>query len=626
MHIDNHNSQYTQFHSLPLGQIKMSPGFWQERQSLNREVSLKDGYRKLHEHGNFANLKLAAGEIKGEYRKPQFMDSDIYKWLEAAAYELNRKPDNELEDMVNEAIGLLEKVQQPDGYLNSYWQYEKPGQRWTDLETGHELYCAGHLIEAGVALHRAAGEIRLLNISKRVADIIVSTFGKGKLEVAGGHPEVELALVELYRETGDKRYLDMATFFIDQRGKGIIADNQFRFGSSYFQDRVPVREAEEVEGHAVRQLYLASGVTDIYMETGEKELLDAMKRLWANMTGCKMYITGGFGARHEGESFGNSFELPSDRCYCETCATIAAIMWSWRMLLATGEPEYADLIERCLYNGFLSGISLDGIHYFYDNPLQSRGGIERVEWFDCACCPPNAMRLISMIENYAATVSEKGIYLHQYIPSEIHSLLENAGSAILNIETEYPRDEKIKITVSTGKAGMQWSLFLRIPDWCQGASLRINGESTEDIYKPGKYIEIERDWGDGDRIELRLPMSPRIIEPDERIDAIRGSLAIEYGPFVYCIEEADNPGTDIDDVRITPDEKPVPGWNDELAGGIYMLKLPGKVQIHNEGNTRLYFPVAEREPVFRETNLTAVPYFTWANRGPGKMRVWIPRV
>lgn len=625
MHVDNHNSLYAQFRTLPLGAITLLPGFWQQRQIINREVSLKEGYRKLNEYGNFDNLKLATGSIIGEFRGPQFMDSDIYKWLEAAAYELKRNMDTDLLHMVSEIISLLEKAQQPDGYLNSYWQYVKPGQRWTNLITGHELYCAGHLIEAAVALHRSTTEVRLLGIAKRVADNIVNTFGEGRLESAGGHPEIELALVELYRETGEKPYLDTALFFINQRGKGIMGDHFRRFDTSYFQDRVPIREAEEVEGHAVRQLYLTSGITDIYMETGEKELLKAMRRLWVDMTGRKMHITGGFGARHEGESFGDAFELPSDRCYCETCATIAAIMWSWRMLLATGEPGYADLMERCLYNGFLSGISLEGNRYFYVNPLQSREGIERVEWFDCACCPPNVMRLISMIENYVATVNEKGVHIHHYMPAKVHARPWKTYEIFLNIETEYPRDGKIRITV-TGKGGTLWSLFLRIPAWCENASMKINGGATEEIHQPGKYIELNRKWNDGDFIELNLPMAPRIIEPDTRIDVIRGSLALEYGPFVYCIEEADHPGIDIDDVRISPDVEPVSVRNSELAGGINLLKLPAKVLVHNEEDTPLYAPLNDRKSVMQEINLTAVPYFTWANRDSGKMRVWIPRL
>jgi DUF1680 family protein len=624
MHVDNHNSPFSVFNSLPFDAITLLPGFWQQRQMTNRDISLKKGFRKLNEYGNLDNLRLAIGEIKGQYRGPQFMDSDIHKWLEAAAYALFSNRDEDLLQNVNECISLLEKVQQADGYLNSYWQFVKPGQRWTDLETGHELYCAGHLIEAGIAMFRTTGERRLLDIAQRVADNIVDTFGEGKRLAAGGHPEIELALVELYRETGNKTYLDMALFFIDQRGYGILGNKNFRFGSGYFQDRVPVREAEEVEGHAVRQLYLNSGVTDIFIETGERALMEAMQRLWTNMTGRKMYITGGFGSRHEGESFGDEFELPSDRCYCETCATIASIMWNWRMLLATGKPEYADLMERCLYNGFLSGVSLDGERYFYVNPLISRGGTERVEWFDCACCPPNVMRLIAMVQNYAATFNDRGLYIHHYMAAVVRTQNRDRKRISINIGTGYPWERNINITVSVEEEGIPWSLFLRIPAWCENTSLTVNGEKSDTICNPGTYAEINRLWHNGDRIELDLPMTPRIIEPDIRIDDIRSSLALECGPFVYCIEEADHKGLDIDDMRISPDARPELTWNSEFAGGSTVLKLPGRLLVYDKEHTGLYAPVNKQRPKIQEIILTAIPYFTWANRGAVKMRVWIP--
>ncbi len=626
MHVDNRRSPFATFRSLPLDAVTLSPGFWHQRQLINKDISLREGFQNLNKHGNLDNLRLAIGEIQGQFRGPQFMDSDIYKWLEAAAYELGRKSDEDLLQKVNECISLLEKVQQPDGYLNSYWQFVKPGQQWTDLETGHELYCAGHLVEAAIALHRATGEKRLLDIAQRVADNIVATFGEGKRVAAGGHPEIELALVELYRETEEKSYLDMALFFIDQRGKGILGRPGSRFSSSYFQDRVSVREAEEVEGHAVRQLYLTSGVTDIFMETGEKALLEAMQRLWTNMTTRKMYVTGGFGARYEGESFGDEFELPSDRCYCETCATIAAVMWSWRMLLATSKPEYADLMERCLYNGFLSGISLDGKRYFYVNPLQSRGEIERIEWFDCACCPPNVMRLIAMVQNYMATINDQGLYIHHYMPATVRIPFEDRKKTSITIETEYPWKDAVAITVSVEEDGDPLSLFLRIPAWCENASLTVNGKNSDTICEPGTYTETNRVWHNGDRIELNLPMPPRAIEPDIRVDAIRNCLALECGPFVYCIEEVDHAGIDIDDVRISPDTRPEIYWNDEFAGGSTMLKLSGKLFIYNKEDVGLYVPANEQKPKTQEVRLTAVPYYRWANRSAGKMRVWIPRI
>ena len=336
-------------------------------------VSLITGYAQLEKSGNFNNLRLAAGAGEGDYRTPMFMDSDVYKWLEAVGYELAADPNPTLEEMANHAIDLLEAAQADDGYLDSYWQVVKPDQRWTDIEHGHELYCAGHLFQAAVAYPRGTGDRRLLDIACRVADNIDGVFGPDKRHSTPGHPEIEMGLIELYRETGEKRYLDLAIFFLDERGQGHLKPIYRWTPTKYYQDHVPVRDASTMEGHAVRQLYLTAGVTDAYLETGEQALFDAMLRQWHDMTERKMYITGGLGALHEGEAFGEPYELPNDSCYCETCAQIASIMWSWRMLLATGESRYADLLEQTLYNGFLSGISLDGQRYFYVNPLLSRG-------------------------------------------------------------------------------------------------------------------------------------------------------------------------------------------------------------------------------------------------------------
>jgi len=621
MHVSNQTSPFARLCALPIDAISLTSGFWHEKQEKNSHVSLRTGFQKLRNHGNLKNLRLAAGESKGDFQGPQFMDSDIYKWLEATGYYLNAHADSKISGMVNEAITLLEQVQQSDGYLNSYWQYVHPEQRWTDLESGHELYCAGHLIEAAIALSRGTGDKRLLNIAEKVADNILETFGEGKLVKTGGHPEIELALVELYRETGERKYLQQAEFFINQRGRAEMVNRSGRFGPAYFQDRVPVREAVEVEGHAVRQLYLNSGVTDVYMETGEKALLDAMKRLWRDMTLHKMHITGGFGARHTGESFGESYELPSDQCYCETCATIAAIMWAWRMLLVTGEGVYADLMERCLYNGLLSGISLDGRRYFYVNPLQSRGGVGRVEWFDCACCPPNIMRLIAMVHNYSVTRDQKGIQIHQYMPEVVNTEIGNGKEVSLNIETGYPWTGDVKITVQSCDVE-PWTLSLRVPSWWSVIELKINGDRQNPDYS-GDYITIERSWNRDDTVEFNMFLQPRLIKANPRVDAVRGSVALEYGPFVYCLEEADNQAINLLDVQIDPGVKVEPIWRDDLLNGVNVLTLSGKVFGEDIDELPLYTTHGKTN-LFKKINLNAVPYYTWANRGAGQMRVWIP--
>ena len=625
MHVSTASSRHARWRTLPIGAISLSEGFWSQKQAVNREVSLRHGFRMLERAGNLNNLKLAAGFGEGEYRAPVFMDANVYNWLEAISLDLANCRDPELEGMARQVIDLLSAAQMEDGYLNSYYQVAEPGKRWTDLDFGHELYCAGYLFEAAVAHHRATRETRLFDIARRFANHMVTVLGPGKREGAPGHPEIEMALVELYRETGEARYLDLASFFINQRGRGKMRGLGW-YGPEYHQDRVPVHEASVVEGHAVRQLYLTAGVTDVYLETGEEALFEAVTRLWRDTTAGKMHITGGFGARFEGESFGEAYELPSDRCYCETCAAIASMMWNWRMLLATGEARYADLLERSLYNGFLSGVSLDGQRYFYLNPLMSRGGIERREWFPVACCPPNVMRQIAMVGHYVATVDEMGLQIHQYASAGIEAELQTGRPVVLRMETDYPWDGCVKLTIEETN-GSAWRLALRVPGWCEGASLRVNGQVAGVPAIGGTYATVERAWQRGDVIELDLPMVPRLTQPNPRIDATRGSLAIERGPLVYCLEEADQePGLNLLDVRIDPETPLQATWREELLSGVIAVEAQGAVVDMGAWGERLYRPMRAESLPQQAVKLTAVPYYAWANRGPGAMRVWIPRM
>ncbi|HEY6687850.1 MAG TPA: beta-L-arabinofuranosidase domain-containing protein, partial [Propionibacteriaceae bacterium] len=414
----------------PANAAEITGGLWADRRRINREVSIPGGWNRLHQAGNFHNLELAAGRSTGDYVNDlPFLDSDVYKWLEAVAWAfadpaLSSRLADRLRQQLGQTERLLRDAQQPDGYLDSHFQVRFPGERFVQLQWGHELYCAGHLIQAAVALHRTTGDLDLLEVARRVADLVVDTFGTepGKVDGVCGHAEIETALVELYRETGVKPYLERARYFVDRRGHGLLG--QGRFGRHYWQDHIPVRDAPSAEGHAVRQLYFLAGVADVYMESGDASLLHALERLWAEMVTSKTYLTGGIGAHHSDEAFGDPYELPNERSYCETCAAIASIMFSWRMLMITGESKYADLMERTLYNGFLAGLSLDGQRYIYANPLQVReghiahgtdGDYQRVEWFHCACCPPNVMRTLASLQHYVLLSSEARAVLHQYM-------------------------------------------------------------------------------------------------------------------------------------------------------------------------------------------------------------------
>jgi uncharacterized protein len=618
--------------------VTIEGGLWARRQATNRDAALPHGYRMLEAAGNLENLRIAAGRSTGRYQGPVFMDSDVYKWIEAAAYEYARDPGDWLLSRMTAAIDIIGAAQGEDGYLNSHYQVAEPGSRWTDFAQGHELYCAGHLFQAAVAHHRATGEDGLLRIACRFADYLDTTFGvggvggRGKRPGTPGHPEIEMGLTELYRETGERRYLELARFFLDQRGRGWLGPGRYN-SAAYYQDRVPVREAAEVEGHAVRALYLTAGVADVYLETAEPALLTALDRQWADLVSHKLYVTGGVGSRHLGEAFGQPYELPNDLAYCETCAAIASILWSWRMLLATGQGRFADLIDRTLHNAVLAGVSLNGERYFYVNPLASnghaehlgRGGCRRKEWHLVACCPPNVMRLLASLGHYVATRDGTGLQVHQYAPARIATQLSSGRPAGLRMETRYPWEGSVRLTIEDGD-GSSWSLALRVPEWSGRPTVRVNGADVEAAPDASCYLRLEQAWHPGDAIELDLPMRAELIEPHPAIESTRGSVAIERGPLVYCLEQADHGGTPIADLEIDPTTELVPRWDRELLEGIVVVRAAGfRVDTSSWGD-RLYRPFRPGAPPARQRNeLIAIPYFAWANRAPGAMRVWIPR-
>lgn len=623
-------SPQARWRTLGPGQVTIGGGIWATRQAVNRRAALPHGWRMLEAAGNLDNLRIAGGRASGAYRGPVFMDSDVYKWLEAAAYEVARVPDESLSARMSEAIALVEGAQDADGYIDSYYQVAEPGRRWTDFAHGHELYCAGHLYQAAIAQHRATGDDRLLRVARRSADHVAGLFGPGRRVATPGHPEIEMALVELYRETGERRYLDLAQFFVDQRGHGWLGPGRYN-ASAYYQDRVPVREATELEGHAVRALYLATGVADLYLETGEAALGAALDRQWRDLVERKLYVTGGVGARHLAEAFGQAYELPNELAYCETCAAIASIMWSWRMLLATGEGRFADLIERTLYNAVLSGVSLDGERYFYVNPLASngtpehlsRGGPRRKEWHLVACCPPNLMRLFASLGHYVASHDARGLQIHQLVPARI--VADVGGPVVLTMDTEYPWDGRVRLTVGASPA-LEWTLALRIPGWSRGATVALNGAPTVVTVDASGYLRLPRAWRAGDRIDLDIPMEPRLIEAHPRIESTRGCVAIERGPLVYCLEEADHAGRSLLDLEIDPAQPLVARREGGLLEGVTVVEAAGAETDGAGWRQRLYRPFdATARPGGRPARLTAIPYYAWANRGPGAMRLWIPR-
>jgi DUF1680 family protein len=624
-------SPQARWRTLPSGAVTIDGGIWAKRQAVNRASALPHGFRMLEQAGNFENLKLAARDATAGYRGPVFMDSDVYKWIEAASLELARQPGAELEALIEQAIDVIEPAQKADGYLNSYYTVAEPGRRWIDFGHGHELYCAGHLFQAAVAHHRATGSARLLNVARRFADHIDSTFGPAKRPATPGHPEIEAALVELYRETAERRYLDLAGFLLDQRGYGWLGPSQRYNASSYFQDRVSIRESSEVEGHAVRALYLTAGVADVYLETGEQALFDALQRQFHDMVSRKLYLTGGVGSRHLAEAFGKPYELPNELAYCETCAAIASIMWCWRMLLITGESRFADLAERTLYNAVLSGVSLDGELYFYVNPLADngepehlhRGGPSRKPWHNVACCPPNVMRLVASLGHYAATGDEDGLQIHQYGAARIAADLPTDGSVALRIESDYPWDGRVRIAIE--ESGSEpWTLSLRIPAWSEPTRVQVVGEPSGSAPVENGYARLERAWKRGDAVEMDLAMAPRLTEGHPWIESTRGCVAIERGPLVYCLEQVDQQAP-VYDLEIDPSAPLTASWQPDLLDGVTTVRGRGFKIDRSAWERQLYRPFrAGASSTKQSVELTAVPVYAWANRGPGAMKIWIP--
>jgi DUF1680 family protein len=615
---------------VPGGNARITGGFWAERQRANREAGISSGRDRLESAGNLDNLRIAAGKMQGDARGPIFMDSDVYKWLEAAAWEYARNPAEELLREQRDVTAVVAQAQQPDGYLSSVVQIRNDG-RYKDLAWSHEHYCAGHLMQAAVAQARCTGDRDLLDVAVRFADHLVETFGEDRRHDVDGHPEVEMALVELFRETGNRAYLELARYFVDARGHGLM--EKYGKEPTYFSDRVPVREQTSVEGHAVRAVYLAAGAADVAAELGDKELLDALGRQFTDMLACKAYVTGGLGSRWDLEAFGDPYELPPDRAYAETCAAIGGVQWAWRMLLATGDPVYADATERMLHNGFIAGVSLGGAEYFYVNPLQLRENAHADEnrspahgrrgWFDCACCPPNIMRTVASLDSYLATTDEDGVQLHLYAPSEIDAAVRD-GRVRLSVETAYPWDGRVRVRVDETPRG-EWTLSLRVPAWAQGATFTAAGDKRP--APAGAYARVGRTWATGDTVELVLPMDVRLTAADERIDAVRGCVAIERGPLVYAVEQVDQPdGVVVDDVRVEVDGPREVEHRSDLLGGVTTVRLRGAAARHERApwpyrTVAGPAPAGERDAV----EITAVPYFAWANRGAGPMRVWLPR-
>lgn len=631
----------------PIGltRSRIGAGLWADRRRTNHDVTLPHGAAQLEAAGNLANFRLAAGLTTGRYRGADddsgttapFLDSDVYKWLEAAGWELGQSPDPSLAALAEPMIDLLAKAQRSDGYLDTFFQVARPGKEFTDLQWGHELYVAGHMLQAAVAWRRSVGDDRLLRIAESFVGRIEAELGPGKRELVCGHPVIEMALVELYRLTGEARHLEFARTLVERRGRGLLGE--CRHGARYWQDHEPVRTAPEPTGHSVRQMYLDCGVVDVAVETGDRQLLESAIRRWESMVESRTYLTGGLGAHHRDEAFGDAFELPPDRAYAETCAAIGSVMLSWRLLVATGESRFADLIERTAFNAVLPGMSFDGSHFFYSNPLMRRsGGVEvlegpartrRASWYAVSCCPPNLMRFLATLPDLVATVDGGGIQLHQFADGSIDAPV-GSGSVRIETTTAYPWDGDVEISVLETTPD-PWTLSIRVPEWCRKATASVSGNASVVESGPGNLV-VTRSWRPGDHLTVRLEMPPRVTVADPRIDAVRGQVALERGPLVYAVEDADLPaGTSVESLEI--DAAQDPGVVSESGSDLCVmttLTLEATIR-HDPRHVGWPYPGSEQEPRVDETapkdttaSVRALPYFAWGNRAGLGMRVWIP--
>ncbi|HPD14395.1 MAG TPA: glycoside hydrolase family 127 protein [Planctomycetota bacterium] len=625
---------------LELANVTIADTFWAPRQETNRTVGIRHQYQQCKDTGRLDAFKL--DWKPGMPNEPHiFWDSDVAKWVEAASYSLATHPDPELRKLVDDTAALIASAQQPDGYLNCHFTVVEPTKRWTNLRDQHELYCAGHLIEGAVAHFQATGSRVLLDALCRYADHIARTFGPEPDKKKGypGHEEIELALIKLFHATGDERYLSLSKYFIDQRGqqphyydeeavaRGDDPKKYWARTYEYNQAHKPVREQDEAVGHAVRAMYLYSGMADVAAETGDEALLAACRKLWASAAERKMFLTGGVGSSHWGEKFTGDYELPNESAYAETCAAIGLVFFAHRMLQIEADAKYADVMEQALYNGVISGVNLAGTKFFYVNPLASNGGHHRQEWFGCACCPPNLARLVASLGSYVYSAAPDSLYVHLYVAGSATTPLPkvsipSGGCATVTLtqETGYPWNGDVRLTVSVAQPS-EFDLFLRIPGWCRKHLLKVNGKTVAHKMAKG-YAKISRTWANGDRVELSLAMPVERVVAHPRVAEDAGKVALRRGPIVYCLEQADNSAP----VRslLLPDRARLTArFDKKLLGGVVVIEGVGLAPTQAGWRGKLYQPASALS--LRPAKFRAIPYCLWDNREPGAMTVWLPR-
>ena len=612
---------------IPVHAVTITGNFWAKRREINVTRSIPTMHDLLEANGRMNNFLRLVGKSTDPQKGPVFSDSDPYKWLEAVGFVLQSGDRPELRASAEKMIGQIVAIQEPSGYINTYYQDDRKSLRMLPQTqtTGHELYCLGHMLQGSIAYYRATGDRKWLDAAIRfVDDFLIPNYGpEPKKPIVSGHPEIEMGLIELYRITGDKRQLDLAGYILGGDKRIDLPERR----TIYMFSGTPFTARTKMQGHAVRAMYACCGATDYYMETGDPTYLQTLNKLWADMTSTKMYVTGGVGSRSDGEAFGDAYELPNFRAYGESCAAIGNMMWNWRMLAISGDAKFTDVMERALYNGINSGMSLDGTLYCYRNPLAfdpSTGDKIRNDWYDVTCCPPNLERTFGSLPGYFYSTSADGIYVHFYDNSELEWRLENGTGLKVTQKTNYPWDGDVEITVTPAQAS-DFTFYVRIPGWADQAQVIVSGKALSGA-TPGTYLPIRRRWSPGDVIQLKVNVVPQVIEANPRVADDTGRVAIQRGPLIYCLEEIDQPsGVQLRDVAVNPGrhaaEQFQTEFRNDLLGGMVVLHHTGAVYERVATQNALYSQY-NREEKSKKVPLTFIPYYAWANRQATAMQVW----
>jgi DUF1680 family protein len=635
--IDLNNSPYAKLKTVPVRAVVILDGFWSQRRKTNEVASIPSMREELLEHGRMNNFLRLQGKSSDPQKGPVFSDSDIYKWTEAVGFQLQIADNPELRKTTDAMIRDVVAIQEPSGYLNTYYNGDrKPLRMQYDVQTtGHELYCIGHMLQGAIAYYRATGDPTLLKAGIRfVDDFLIPNYGPGANQkaIVSGHPEIEMALIELSRTTGDRKYVDLAGYILHGDERVPLRPQQI----VYMYCGIPFTSRTKLEGHAVRAMYACCGATDYYLETGDQAYWKTLNVLWDDLTAHQLYVNGGVGARAAGEAFGDQYELPNAQAYGESCAAIGNMMWNWRMLAASGDAKFADVIERALYNGINSGMSLDGKTYCYRNPLafdpagESRDrhlveGKIRNAWYDTTCCPPNLERTFASLSGYFYSTNADGVYVHLYDNSEMNWHLHDGTALKVQQKTNYPwrGDVKMTITPATPK---EFVMYVRIPGWSTKNSVKVNGKEIAGP-KPGEYMAIRRRWAENDTIDLSFDMTTRMLKANPAVTEDRGRVAFQRGPIVFCMEHLDQPdhgvGMNLAGYTVLPEGATMEQFEPQLLDGVMVLTHPATIS-KNATDVPLYFPASTPKAPASPTTVKLIPYYAWANRESASMQVWIP--